>query len=848
MIDYITRHAIKNVWCTPDQDYQHIFKPARISRLRGERQYVKVEWDTISLPNNVDTFQVYQIGQLSPLFINLIPDEGKWYLASTACNTNNMVIDLYLNNGRQFPRFQTWIRKTRTRNLIIAVKEQPRIGNLREEDLYIRFYSNAFFGSARSQESIDSIHTEGIVVTTTTSVVNFQNKRIQIEATGGHTYLFHNGWLVNDTRPDVVVEGDVLELVRDTSIYDVVDYPVTDLDTFTSIRDNIKKYLISRPKGSTDTIEYHDDVDFWLLNPNVNSFKGVFFHKNRSLAARMVTHKDYSIPVNHVIAFSNEFDDWLDPTGLTVRLHIRKSGYQRSLIDEHQRIKELYKLNDEQIYRAMTGAESSLPIWRAEALENSAYVKLMGSKIGDITKEMVQDAYGYNAISKILADTPSVVKNISGYMGVELPVGLRNRSHMFEYDSQGKLINFYFHSAGETYITKNDNATLVEGIVGSGGDVLDTTYGMRRSPYNPNRNYRYYICRKIGGIPTYNWEDVTGSDKYVIIDNEIVWFVDEETEYTAVRSDDKFLAYKLSLSPTNGLIRFSIIAREVEFNNLRAEPVKIPLGKLELFLNGRALIENLDYYVKWPEVVIVNKEYLKTSDPQEIVVRAAGFCKNDLTREAPAEVGFVEHGLLSRNRKFDIRDDKVMRFIVDGKTWHRSALKFSEDHFGVMMDNVRNGAPYCIEDVIVPLRGASIDDTYSLRAKSQEVDKMVSDYLTLKHPELPIIEPSLIPERYQIVSPFISRIHYDLLNGYLNPPGIEGHYNEMDIRSWVNSYEWLLGFDPVVNGHDERYVNVHPHHLFTVTTLDVYKYTFLHRVIKLYLNDKVDLSHFVQIG
>jgi hypothetical protein len=473
----------------------------------------------------------------------------------------------------------------------------------------------------------------------------------------------------------------------------------------------------------------------------------------------------------------------------------------------------------------------------------------MRANHNEITPKLVQDGYGYNAISKIVADTPQRVKDLGGYRGVELPVGLRNHSTIFEYDGGGKLISFYLHSFGEEYLVKNPECEIVEGLVGAGSERLSTTYGERQTAFDTHHNYRMYTCPIIDEVPSYEWTDVTGDHTlYEIINGEVVWMVDAASVYTAVKDDINFLAYRKRLATVGGIYRFSVTAREQRGDSYDVLPLTIPVGCLNIWMNGHALIENLDYYVQWPEVVIVNKQYLIDNvDEQDFIIRGTGFCQPDMSREAPNEAGFVKHGLLSRNRRYNVRDDKVMRFIVGGTIHLKDELRFSESDSGLRMDGIPNGTPYVIDDVVVPLRDLVVDDTYSLRDKSLEVDQDVEDYLTLRYPEPVITDPNVIPQRYRVFSPFTSKIHHDLLEGILYPPGITGQYSDAKIKEWLKDYEFLLPYDPVKNGVNERYVSVHPVDVNYETELDVYQYTFLDRAIRLYLNDKVDITRFITI-
>lgn len=850
MSDYLINHAIKNVWCSPQQDLQMIFKPARISRFNGVEGSMEVLRDIIPLPTKTDRYYVYQVGQLHPKLVGLFSERNVWHCAANVMGREDLIIDIYTKAGIQFPRTGVWILVNHDQNLLLAVKEQIRIPvDLNTEPLYFRFYSNAFFDSARADHNNDVIHVSGGVIKTVDQLLLLQNEFALYKAKHGHTYAFHNGNLVKDFTLAFVRINDVVEFVYDSSIDRVVTLPILNMPTFDSLLDYKRKFLIHYPETLNEFIEYRDDVDFFLVKKNntPEGFRGYYYHRNKDDSVRMVTHKDYSIPVPYIASFAADNPGIGVMDDLTLVIHIRKSGYFRPLVNEHQRIKELYKLDDQQIQEALLGINSTLTEWRADNLEASGYVRIMRAADKDITPALVQNSYGYNAVSKLVADTPTRTEQAQVGTVANLPVALGENSTAYEYDKDGVLLGFYRHNLGNVYRAVINECALVEAVVGLGGNSPSITYDRPEQVYNPKFNYRFYTSPIRNGSPTEVWTDVTGTANYVIEDGLIKWRVDRNRVYTMVKSDEKFLSYSFTIDREDGLMNFSVISTEFRGNQTITGPMRIPPGELDIWLNGHPLIEDLDYYVKWPQVILVNKEFLLPTTAQQVTVRAMGFCKRDLTREPPTEVGFVEHGLLSRNRVFNVRDDKVVRFVVNGTLQHRDALLFSEDDNGVRVANVRNGAPYVIKDVVVPLRDLVDEDAYSFREKSRVIDQKISDYLTLKLPEAANALPNAIPERYQVYSPFCSKILHDLISGFIGGPEIQGQYSNQQILGWLKNYEYLLAFDPTQKTVDTRYVAIHPHNLFTILELNIFQYKFLERVIALYLNGKVDLTRFVKM-
>jgi hypothetical protein len=419
---------------------------------------------------------------------------------------------------------------------------------------------------------------------------------------------------------------------------------------------------------------------------------------------------------------------------------------------------------------------------------------------------------------------------------------------MYEYDSQGRLLDFHYHNEGRIYGIHNPLASYVEAIVGKGGRTSGTFYDTGCAHSVTNFNLRAWVSPKSGGINLKEWRTAIPITEYVQNAEGLIWLINHDEVATAVRNDSVFLSVHLELAPLNGLLTFTLSALDTIGSVVEDLPLIVPTGKLDLFLNGHSLIENLDYFVHWPTVVICNKEYLLPELPtQRVTVRATNFPDANVQRLPPNEFGFITHNYLSRNNRFDVRDDRVLRYVIEGRIWSHDELSYSEDKARVTVDGVRNGAPYLIDEIIVPIDELAHNETYAFRDKARHTDSNVSDYLTLYYPEEYIAGPSIIERKYQVLSPFVSRIHDALETGYFYPPEIKGQYSDIDIERLVKDYTWLLDYDPINQGVDDRYVAVHPHHYFTETVLDIYQYTFLERIIRLYLNGRVDLTSHVRI-
>jgi hypothetical protein len=859
MSDFLIQHAITNVWCAPKQDQQVVFAPTRISGPEGVVGVCPVLWDSIPMPDAMSVFHVYQIGQVSPGLLNLLPDPGVWRLVAENMKDNNLIMDVFTLYGMQLPRIETYILVNRDKNVLLAIKDQRPLFDVRSNQIFLRLYSNAYFTSMRETPTTDKVDIYGRRVRNNNDTVVLQNLYNQFRALPGLTTAFVGGYLVDRFNPFVVPDGTVVEFVYDSSVKRVVEFEVADLQTFTSTLDSKIKYLLHYVGAGDGIVDYVDDIDVYLINRNVPGpvplFQGVYYNKNSDDAMRMVTHKDYSITVPYVDAYATHNLDWTDANELTVRLHIRNSGFARPLVSDVNRILDLYRLPEPHLTRAFLGTDATLANWRAATLEASVYTQIMRTQNSfDITEDMVEAAYGYGAISRVLGDGPVLTQNAGGVSWIDVPPGLQNGCTMLEYNSSGVLLGFRFHPIGYAYQTTNVNAAWVEPISGTGTSMLTSGHSVQDQILVPYQNHRFYSCPLSGGQPVAGgWVDVTGdTNAYTVTNNVVTWTVDFTAFATLVRDDGVFLLYNHTQTPADGQFLFSIASTD-KYNGVAiAAPMLVPPGQIDLYLNGHILVEGVDYLVSWPQVCIINTSYLiyntnGSVGSQVVTVVGTGFCNSDLTRIGYTDTGFVKYGVMSRNAFVNLRDDKVLKIGMGGGVFPRSAVEFSEDNPIAGMTVVPNGSLYGIRQVIVPTLNYTNLDTYTLYTQDSAVDLAVENYMTQYVVDKVETNPDFIPDLYVIYSPFCAKIIFDLVNDVLSMAAWTGQYSELDVRNALTSYTHLLDYEPTYLTLDTTRIVVAPHNLQTVVTLNYYQHKFLAYAVDTFLNNKVDLTDFVDI-
>lgn len=855
MFDFLKNHALANVWCTPNQDNQLILKMPRITQFNGVMNRISVLYETLTLPVLRQRFHVYQIGGVPLRFINLFGKRDEWSTLASSCDEGKNIIDCYHTSGIQYPRTQVWSCLTENGNVLIAIPRQPKINiDFNSTDIFLRVYSNAYFESDRSLELNNYIEVKGKTLASTDDIIELQTFYAQKSAlSNGKVSAFVNGYKVPAFNMLYAGVGDVAEVVYDSSIYKEVIFPVTELLTFDSTLDNKGKYILHYPGNDSGSIDFYDDIDLYLINTVTN--KGVYMHHNAVDSIRMLTHRDYAIAVPYVTAYAQE----LKGAGGAVRLqdmsvvmHVRKSGYFRPLIHEHHRIKELYQLKEEDLKAALTGIDANVTVWDAASLEESAYPLVMRSKERAITRQMVQDAYGYHGVATIVADTP--IKRDMGRSLLDIPVPylLAYDATVSEYTDNGLLIGNYRHTNGFSYQPRNESCRYAEMLCGNGSQAIDDNFN-QVVPYNSLLNYRYYVGEIPVGSNKAVWTDVTGSGLYAVstTSNTITWSSDAG-DLHCVRSDARFLQYSKQVGLQDGLILFQLEQQRIVSGVARMVPMEIPMGELDVFLNKHPLIEGLDYMVQFPTIVICNREYLEDAQNsvQSIVVRHTGFCDSDFKRTKLNEFGFVQHGKLSRNGRYNLHDARVQRIQCGGRIYVRGELPFNETALTYDFTSADNGKPYLIRDVVVPMRGLVDENTYSFRKKSLDVDEEISEYLTLKLPESSEPEPNPIDRPYSLFSPFICKILYDVIRDVIDIRQIEVHYDDTKLRQIVAPYIYLLDYDPINierSKIDPQYVVVQPHFLQTVVDVNLSRYRFMKRVVEMYGNGRINLSSLLRL-
>lgn len=909
-MEILKRHALENIWCEPNQDSQNIFQVDRITPQRGVLNKTPVMWGAVTLPKqsygNRFFYHVYQIGKLSNIVLNIRMTVNTWYSATEICNLNKEVIDAYFENGCMIPRDLVYLMMLPNGNFIMAIEIVPAIDFGTEDVTHeetgamynrriildyhnpiIRFYNNGRFVTpefiASGANTAQPIKAIGKQLNTLNDYNTFTSEKQKIKTMMNNIgkYLYWiDGYIVNEPKAySTGFMGQHHYYIWDSSIKLIDFVPVKDLISFTSKVDvNVRKYACVL-NTAYNTIDYQDDVDFYLVNKQGSAYKGVIVPRNLVKNVRQLTHNAYSISSDVLQALSNAHPFLKDFTNCQLMVIVRQGGFKRGLIHQSNRINELYRLGRAEVLEAMAGVNSLVPEWEAANLESSSYATIMRSKIKEITLPMLKSAYGYNAANLYMEKASHDVKNMDLPTSVTLGLGFTisdvfgfGHRAVFCYDENGLLKDYYQdNETTETLLIKKELASTTKHVEVYHADIADSdnviyTNQQFASPDLKDWGFRVYAvpinaAKEVIG----DWMDITGGKYYDYYPDgykgngvpTIVWnnsLLNQYKLYPAIKLNKYVTCQKFKVSALNQYrgYHYATVNTIKSFDGVdkSATPTIAP-GQLDVFLNGHSLIEGIDYFLDWPTIYIC-KVSDKRDQPleDEIMVRMRGFCDKDtMLPNNFRDIGFLKGSIASVDGEFDIRNDRNSRIIIGGKVYSREKVAFAEETKET--STIQDGLPFAVSDHWGSVETYLNVNSLDYKAESLAIDKRVEAYLT---PRVKTTIPEynfIVVERWEVISPFLSSILNDIKTfGFLsNPSDIKlGAFNKAEIEVTLANYMHLLKVDPCVRNPNGDYLLFLPHQYSNTISVTQAQYALLQYLIDEYLNNMVDLTPYLTIG
>lgn len=878
MLNILAQHAVEKIWCEPRHDKQFTIGLARLTPVSGASRVYQLHRRILQLPNynsgSREYYHLYQVGSIPSSVLSIVVPVGTWVDLATVAASDSTVIDLFIDTGLKIPLNLAFATVTPDGNLLVAVTIDSKWASITTRPLLMRLYSNLLFDTEEWRNTtVDAnagIAYSYATLQSSTDYISFLAAVNQIAnkyGSEGRGLFYTDGLLTN--MPVIYTDsmrGSTVGFYWDTSIVSIEAIPLSTMRVFSShIDPGVAKYGVVRDTGLT-FIDYHDDVDFYVTNSaSLTVYKGVYLGRQRPNGVRQLTHSAYSLNKSDVDRLASL--NHLDGLNCSILMVVRNGGARRGLVTDHYRLDALYRLPHIEVIKAITDLEynQTVPEWHMVTLESSAYNRLIGSEIESITNMVTEDAYGYNAASMLLAPNALPVSVFGAARYVTLPRAL---CVVDRATTLGRR-TFYAYSAGLFLGWFNNTATTETVSIPGGLATADTVevfnyrtdsvangnvYGELVVASNDlaQHGYRCYVCSMNGGIPNEDWVDVTDTDFYSY-DREgtptITWnaaYLAIGNMYTCVRIGGVVTvsAEQYVVSDT-GCIEYVLNETTEWLGSTVTKPLLLQPGVMDIFLDGYSLVRDVDYYVEWPKIVIC-KRSVDIDTPAAILIRYYGWCDPaSMEIDKPRESGFVKEGILSINCRLEIRSDRNSRIVSGGLLRRRDQVRFIEDAGGDL--NI-DGRPYGVSDYAIAVENFTSKHTVPYRAVSLDLDDRVMAYLDALLDTPDATSPTILDAKWGLYSPFCSRVINALKSGDIDSVPLASAYTDTDARSWVSAYTYLLAYDPAVLNNNTSYINVFPHPYPYLIGLTNPQYTFVETIIRLFLNNRVDLTQSVTIG
>lgn len=478
-------------------------------------------------------------------------------------------------------------------------------------------------------------------------------------------------------------------------------------------------------------------------------------------------------------------------------------------------------------------------------------------------------------------------------MGYLVPATYRVNSTVYEYNKLGELIRLRSNKWSEHYRPSED-AVFCEYALGDATTYLDIIYTQSTVTIEPEYGFRVYKAPwrifdddeeekektywsnewsiSKDGQPLYQtdtfvqidtdapddtpdvdgpwskgeiagpWEDITGSSDYTFDSStgQLSWNINMNNYLGIIVRDSKHLFFQVNVKHLDKSISFSLIHLwEIGGTLLPLKP-----AQLDIWMNGKPMIENVDYLFDFPTVYVVNKQHLVDgAESIDFQVRATGLSKDGIYNRS--ELGFVTNGVIGYNGRYNLRINRPTKLVSNGRIFLTQSADWAETKGHGENFQGLEGFPYEVKHYVCLNKYVENYTTQKGLEADVDLDTRISQYLTEYvdyKPKTPPDSP-FQSDRYRLFSPFMSQLYNELRLGFKTTPTTIP--TNQEINELTQDIQFLLKYDPCVLNFTEAYFEIHPCSNIGYQPITPMQLTILEKVNTLYLNDRIVLrGHF----
>lgn len=839
---FLLTNALDTIWSNPQGDDNVVVKTNKLTTNVGAVGTVYLPFGNIQLPPTGRLYMLVELGAIPANDLGIQTTPFNWTPLRTISTTYNTLI-LGFSRGRLFSLENSYILFDTNGNVLIAIDYSTNASVLGlEDDIYFRFYTNIFY-NGNVPTTVQQLKTGTYInsISTQTDYIGFVatvNSLIS-ESTVG-PLIFKNGIYLPAGMPSytTLLNNDIFDYIYDPFMVDLTTFNLQDMPSFQSTLDSSNKLIASLDTEANNV--YVADMEFYITGVNSSGIRvGAYYPRLNPNYVRMLTYKDWSIDSALINARLNELENYPDInqtlTNVQVYVFRRNNNQIDAAILDSNYIPDLMNLPTTVRKQAISGINSTLPIWQAANLEGCPYNTWISTNTGYVDTVSLYGVYSrYAAIAAI-----ERVRLLPGNTNWSLPANSGSSGgYLLTYGADGFGINMINYTAGNdlsqvTYTNGLGVETFYPALGAT--DPLDIiVWGGVTTPTAVTPGYGVFCYYMKNSVLTYAVYNVDYTITETPTNTTITWSSNIQQYERFVRTANTYIYFTSSFTHTDFENGIDIYGGREKVND-------VGMGVLAVWLNGGYLIEGLDYTVYNGKAYLVSRPFYWT-DPATITIIYAGLPDSSLQHVPQTNWGWVKYGKILNDGKYDLLMYRNKSIYINGAIIPLNEV--SEKELYVDETNVAppapyiDGSPYAIVNTVQYTSNSDLDTLTPTDVAEKIQDNAVSAYLSTLYPQPINNGIVVIPQKYQLVSPLMDILIKEILNGTITIIDGMSYTNDV-ILSMVAPYMYLLNVDPSVLNMDLNFVDINPTWSVGTTDVSIAQYGFLAHVNTLILNNNV---------
>lgn len=843
--EIINTFLFDKVWNEPFSEFRVNIKPLLLKNGSVVGSF-GVRDANIKLPTAGESYYVWAIS-IEDFNVGLQLPTATWVDTATICNDWNTMINMYGISGAMFSKGAVYFRYNQSRSVIFIAAKKDMVTKCIPANSIDNVYLTVYFDS----DVLNKMHALSIKVETTRLETQYQS---QIDTFMGKLkkpewlQVYRNGVEITDPNSTPVLRtGEYLDFIIDENILFSFDIDITSTGenpVFLSKRDKTWKQLLHIPKALNpdNKVVTHNTCDFFIRRRFSSETYGYYLHRAAGQrSVNQVTHQDMAVPLFVLDAYR----DYLQEQEITIHGVVRIHDKDNVLIRDASYIDLLYSdvHDDDRIIEILCGkGPEEIPWWRADELEDSAYINMMFDTPNlatiDHMKEYVE-ALGFYQVVNLLChrvvDT-IITDGFSGSLTFNLPVlyigmqvipivYLNKRALRKEYVTfKNNGDNTITIGIDDSIVTKPGDELVVIFFVDGDNSIFEfTPMGSNLSITVPYDDVSVYMKQVAPDAFPLQGINATSETSYVHLEKNTNYFVTQkhpnggttitfnyEYEGTPFVIQSAYCSYYQSfdLTPYTSVGKTLALPIQGKISDSTDVCPILNFKNVSVYLNGKYLVRGIDYFINtitdkngntsFSELVVQTMDHFEEGiqdrldvlfNVAEIEDISSGFSIDDELRdETPVNLYFP-----------NISASHVSGYLERYVVYKGVYIELPSDLYqqGSIFE-IQTSVPKLVKDFILEhVNNEDIERIRILNEYFYDLHQIVPDVLVLEG-------------KHRIYSVFMNNFIYDAIQGNIALVD-EPDVNRM--RDQIKPYLYLQEMDLCFKGLDQRFIDYYPQYV-----------------------------------